>query len=95
MAAFFALILTLPLTTHIAQANSSMVNTVENQMPTINVNSANAEQLASLKGVGKVKAQAIVNYRDTHGKLSSLDGLLNVKGIGEKVLEDNLSKLSI
>jgi competence protein ComEA len=95
MAAFFALIFIIPLTSTVALANNSPSNISEEQMLTINVNTAKAEELVLLKGVGQVKAQAIVSYRETYGEFSSLDELLNVKGIGEKVLKDNIKKLSI
>lgn len=94
-AAFFALSFSTPLTTPLAYADTSSANAETKQLLTINVNTAKANELARLKGVGEVKAQAIVNYRKTYGKFNSLDDLLNVKGIGEKVLKDNLKRLSI
>ncbi|MDR1285575.1 MAG: helix-hairpin-helix domain-containing protein [Campylobacteraceae bacterium] len=53
----------------------------------IDINSADAETLTSIKGLGEKKAEAIVKYRETNGKFKSADELLNVKGIGEKLLE--------
>ena len=61
----------------------------------ININQANISQLSLLKGIGKKKAQAIVSYREENGKFSELNELLKVKGIGKKVLNDNLAILSI
>lgn len=56
----------------------------------VNVNTATAEQLAeALDGVGQQKAQAIVDYRKANGPFAKADDLLNVKGIGEKMLEKN------
>lgn len=56
----------------------------------VNVNTADAATLAmELKGVGDKTAQAIVEYRDTHGPFKSLEDLKNVRGVGEKVLENN------
>lgn len=51
----------------------------ENQ---IDVNSASAEELDKLSGIGTTKAQAIIQARP----FSSLDDLINVKGIGEVTL---------
>ena len=62
----------------------------------INLNTADAPTLQrELSGIGETKAKAIVAYRDTHGAFSSVDELLEVKGIGESILAKNRDKLSI
>lgn len=53
----------------------------------ININTANQQELMTLKGIGEVKSKAIIDYRTEHGYFSSVDELINVKGIGEKTLE--------
>jgi competence protein ComEA len=56
----------------------------------VNVNTADAETLAAeLSGVGLKKAQAIVAYREAHGRFDDLADLAQVKGIGVKLLERN------
>jgi len=56
----------------------------------VNVNSANAEQIAgSLKGIGLSKAQAIVDYREKNGLFIHVDELVNVKGIGIRTIDQN------
>jgi len=63
---------------------------------TIDLNSADATTLQRmLNGVGAVKAQAIVDYRQEHGPFASVDELLEVKGIGAALLEKNRSKLRV
>ena len=53
----------------------------------ININKASAEEIAdNLNGIGQVKAEAIVDYCKSN-TCSSVDDLLNIKGIGEKTLE--------
>ena len=53
----------------------------------ININSANKSQLETLPGIGAVKAQNIIDYREKNGPFKSVDDLLKVTGIGEKTLE--------
>jgi len=50
--------------------------------PKIRLNSANLEQLASLPGIGTVRAQAIIEDRTHRGMYKSLDELARVRGIG-------------
>ncbi|MDQ6998371.1 MAG: helix-hairpin-helix domain-containing protein [Mariprofundus sp.] len=53
----------------------------------IDVNTATITQLQSVSGIGPKTAAAIVDYRNTHGLFSAIEGLKNVKGIGDKKLE--------
>ena len=55
---------------------------------TVDINSASAEELITLKGVGSKKAQAIITYRDGHC-FKNVGEIVNVKGIGKKFLEKN------
>jgi competence protein ComEA len=55
--------------------------------PPINLNSATAEQLDTLDGVGPATAQKILEYRAQHGGFGSVEDLANVSGIGPKRLE--------
>lgn len=52
----------------------------------INLNSASAEELETLEGIGPVLAQRIVAYRNQAGVFSSVAELSQVDGIGEKTL---------
>ena len=62
----------------------------------VNLNTADAETLIrELKGVGAAKAKAIIEYREAHGPFSSVDELLEVKGIGTSILDKNRAKLSL
>lgn len=66
------------------------------QQSVVSINKANAETIAnSLKGVGMSKAQAIVAWRKQNGAFKRVEQLLEVKGIGEKILEQNRKKISL
>ncbi|HEX2306800.1 MAG TPA: ComEA family DNA-binding protein [Jatrophihabitantaceae bacterium] len=54
----------------------------------INLNSATAEQLDSLPGIGPVLAQRILDWRTEHGRFVSVDQLREVSGIGEAKFAD-------
>lgn len=58
----------------------------------ININTATAEELDQLKGVGANKAQAIVEYRTQHGPFKTVDDLASVRGFGSKTLSTLLAK---
>jgi len=53
----------------------------------MDLNRASEGELDGLPGIGPSKAKAIVAYRQEHGGFRSVEELLNVKGIGPKVLE--------
>ena len=54
----------------------------------INVNAAGAGDLDRLPGIGPAKAEAILAYREEHGPFQTVDGLLEVSGIGPVTLEN-------
>ena len=53
----------------------------------IDLNSATASELETLPGIGTVKAQSILDYRQANGPYSSVDDLLAVSGIGPATVE--------
>ena len=62
----------------------------------VDLNTADAETLArDLDGVGRARAEAIVDYRKQHGSFLSADELMNVTGIGEYVLEANRDRIRV
>lgn len=88
----------------IALVSSFAVNTVqakektnqhEHPVTKVSLNNASVEQLETLKGVGHKKAQAIVKYRQQIGQFVKIEQLVNVKGIGDKIIQDNKSRLTI
>ena len=53
----------------------------------VNINTADAEKLMTIPGIGPSKASAIIQYREEHGPFKSTDALMEVSGIGQKTFE--------
>ena len=52
----------------------------------VNLNTATAEQLATIPGVGPKMAERILDYRQKNGGFKKIEDLMNVSGVGEKSL---------
>lgn len=60
----------------------------------VNINSATEKEIVlSLKGIGKKKAKAIINYRKKNGQFKTVEDLIKVKGIGKKLIKKNQSRI--
>ncbi|MEG0877070.1 MAG: ComEA family DNA-binding protein [Oscillospiraceae bacterium] len=59
----------------------------------ININTACAEELCVLRGIGTAKSSAIVEYRMQNGDYKNVDDLLKVDGINEKLFLQIKSKI--
>jgi competence protein ComEA len=63
------------------------VNAAEVQK--VNINTASAEELAQLKGIGPSHASKIVAYREKNGPFKMPEDLMQVSGIGQKTFDTN------
>jgi competence protein ComEA len=70
-------------------------NTINNIKRLININTANAELLDGIQGVGPTTAQNIINYRTNTGKFNKIEDIKNVTGIGEKTFEKLKSQICV
>lgn len=61
----------------------------------VHINTATLEELEGLKGIGAVRAQAILDYRRENGAFLSPEELLRVDGIGPATLEDILPYITV
>lgn len=64
------------------------------QLWAVNLNTATAEELQDIKGIGPKTAEKIVEYRQEH-KFENIEDVMNVKGIGEKKFEKMKEELEV
>jgi competence protein ComEA len=76
-------------------ASASSSGAAEEGDGPVNLNSATAEQLDTLDGVGPATAQKILEYRRLHGGFSTIDDLGQIPGIGPKRLESLRSQVTV
>lgn len=61
----------------------------------VNINTADADTLAALPGIGQVLAERIVAYRRQNGSFRAIEEITNVEGIGEKKAEAILELITV
>ena len=62
----------------------------------VDINTASAAQIAkAMKGVGKKVAMRVVKFREEHGPFPTVDALVEVRGIGKKLLKRNRHLLMV
>jgi competence protein ComEA len=61
----------------------------------VNINKADVKALTTLKGIGKDRAQKIVEYREKNGPFQKPEDLMKVKGIGKKIFDQNKESILI
>lgn len=61
----------------------------------ININTATAEELQALPGIGETRAEAIVAYREEHGPFTYVEDLRGVSGIGEGILANIMDYITV
>jgi len=66
------------------QAKAPTAKAIATTAAPVNLNTATAEQLATIPGVGPKMAERIVDYRQKNGGFKKVEDLMNVSGIGEK-----------
>ena len=74
----------------ISDGGSSSSNT-----DVININTANLEQLMKISGVGKTKAEAIIEHREKNGDFKKKEDITKVRGIGKATFEKIKDKIEV
>lgn len=67
---------------------TAIITPTPNAPRIININTATAEELETLPGIGETRANDIIAYREANGPFTTVEDLLNVRGIGEATLEN-------
>lgn len=65
------------------------------QVDLISLNTASVDDLTALPGIGRKKAQAIVQFRDDMGGFKAIEELKDVRGIGDKLFARVFSLVSL
>ena len=62
---------------------------------TVNINTADLNQLCELPQIGEVLAQRIIDYREQNGAFNAIEDIKQVKGIGEAIFADISSLITV
>ena len=94
------LVLGLSLQDHREPVNITVTTRVLSPLPEeitllVNINTASAQQLSALPGIGEGYAGNIIAYREEHGPFKTPEELLNVDGIGQSRLEAILDYITV
>lgn len=64
-------------------------------LPKIDINTASADELLQLTGIGEKKAAMIIEFREKQGPFESPEDLMKVHGIGMKTFEANKERIEV
>ena len=67
----------------------------EDFLEKIDINTATAEELTYLSGIGEGRAAEILKYREENGDFSRIEDIMQVSGIGEKTFEEIKEQITV
>ncbi len=76
-----------------ATKKTETADKTEKSTDKVNINKATKDELTQLDGIGPVKAEQIVAYREKNGKFEKPEDLMNVTGIGEATFNKNKDRI--
>lgn len=68
-------------------AGAAARGSVQEPAEQVDINTATAEELETVPGIGPATAARIIEWRETQGRFERLEDLLNIRGIGTRTLE--------
>lgn len=77
------------------QAQKLEEQAAEQENSLVNLNTATAEQLTTLSGIGESKAKDILDYREQHGSFQAVEELMQIPGIKERVFEKIKDQITV
>ncbi len=77
------------------QNEKSLSQNNEKESNLVNINTADEQELQTLKGIGQTKATDIINYRESNGEFQQKEDLKNVSGIGDSTYEKIEDQITI
>lgn len=69
--------------------------TTEEWTGELNINTATAEELELLPGIGEGRAADIIAYREANGAFSRIEDIMQISGIGEKTFEKMKEQITV
>ncbi|MDE7399623.1 MAG: helix-hairpin-helix domain-containing protein [Oscillospiraceae bacterium] len=83
-----------PVVTDSAANGESITFTIHDWEP-ININTASIRELQKLDGIGEKRAKAIIEYRKENGDFETIEHIIEVNGITEKVFEGIRDEITV
>lgn len=80
---------------HTTTINPIGTETLSNGTSKINLNQATKEELKQLNGIGDVKADNIISYRETNGQFQNIEEIKNVSGIGAATFDKIQEEITV
>lgn len=78
---------------NLASGQADVTGSSQEQL--VNINTATEVELETLPGIGPSKAAAIIEYRETNGKFTTIEDMKEISGIGDKIFEKLKDTISV